>query len=97
MLLGSSTTRLRSCSPPIAGEHEHRCLEDREEANRRSAESGFPLFIPVCREDGTYVEVRVVGFTDTEHVLRDVASSRRQSEEAESRNLGPILLSTPIS
>ena len=40
-----------------SGEHENRCLEEREQANRASAESGIPIFIPVCRDDGTYVEV----------------------------------------
>ena len=52
-------------------------MEDREEANRRSAESGFPLFIPVCREDGSYVEVRVFAFRDREHKLRDGRAKKR--------------------
>ena len=64
----SSIKVLNSCnSLPAAGDHEHRCLEEREQANRASAETGLALFIPVCRDDGTYVEVR---FTNTSMVWK---------------------------
>jgi hypothetical protein len=37
---------------------EHRCLEHRADAFKTSNESGIPIFIPVCRADGRYVEVQ---------------------------------------
>jgi hypothetical protein len=37
---------------------ETRCLEERLLALKTSNESGIPVFVPVCREDGTYVDVQ---------------------------------------
>ena len=37
---------------------ETRCLEERLIALKTSNESGIPVFVPVCREDGRYVEVQ---------------------------------------
>jgi hypothetical protein len=37
---------------------ETRCLEERLLALKTSNESGIPVFVPVCREDGSYVDVQ---------------------------------------
>ncbi len=37
---------------------ETRCLEERLIALKTSNESGIPVFVPVCREDGSYVDVQ---------------------------------------
>ncbi len=37
---------------------ENRCEEERAHAMKTSEESGFPIFVPVCRPDGSYVEVQ---------------------------------------
>ena len=37
---------------------EYRCLEEREQALKTSNESGIPIFVPVCKENGQYVDVQ---------------------------------------
>ena len=37
---------------------EFRCLEEREQALKTSNESGIPIFVPVCKENGQYVDIQ---------------------------------------
>ena len=36
---------------------EYRCLEERRQALKTSNESGVPIFVPVCREDGEMIYI----------------------------------------
>ena len=39
-------------------EDEFRCLEERKQALKTSNESGIPIFVPVCKENGQYVDIQ---------------------------------------
>ena len=39
-------------------DYSRRCESEREQALQSSAESGIPIFVPVCKEDGSYVDVQ---------------------------------------
>ena len=43
---------------PLFNSDEFRCLEEREQALKTSNESGIPIFVPVCKENGQYVDIQ---------------------------------------
>ena len=49
---------IQYCLPPEYISDEFRCLEEREQALKTSNESGIPIFVPVCKENGQYVDIQ---------------------------------------
>lgn len=65
-----------SCSPCTASPDGSFCMEEKRNALRTGDESGIPIFVPECREDGGYKQVQCHKGKNLTHKTEEPIHSR---------------------